>query len=51
MMIIFDVSSKSSLENIKVWEKISNTINESFAFLIGNKIDQNERGVTDVETR
>jgi GTPase SAR1 family protein len=40
-MIVFDVSSKDSFENIKACEKIfyQNTRNESFAFLVGNKID------------
>jgi GTPase SAR1 family protein len=52
-MIIFDVFSKDSFENIKVWEKLSysNTKKDSFTFLVGNKIGLNYREVTEVEAR
>jgi GTPase SAR1 family protein len=51
-LIVFDVCSKSSLNNVEAWLHLynENKTGEGFTILIGNKIDLNdEREVNDNE--
>ena len=47
-LIVFDVTSKSSLGDVELWLKLyqEHRVVEGFTFLIGNKIDKEYREVT-----
>jgi len=47
-LIVIDVTNKASLNGVETWLNLynNNKIGDGFAFLVGNKIDLNEREIS-----